>query len=81
MEGLDCLNNLQELFLDKNHITILEGLDNLESLIILFLEKNFISEYRLSLTEHLKNLNFIFLNENPLTPESRKNYSKKTRFP
>jgi len=81
MEGLHHLIKLQELFLDKNYISKLEGLENLESLIILFLESNNISEFRIADIEHLKNLNFIFLNENPLTPESKKQYAKKTRFP
>jgi len=81
IEGLDHLIKLQELFLDKNYITKLEGLENLESLIILFLESNNIIEFRMADIEHLNNLNFIFLNENPLTPESKKHYAKKTRFP
>jgi len=81
IEGLDHLIKLQELFLDKNRITKLEGIENLESLIILFLENNYISEFRMGDIEHLKNLNFIFLNENPLSPESKKQYAKKTRFP
>lgn len=81
IRGLDHLIKLQELFLDKNRITKLEGIENLESLIILFLENNYISEFRIGDIEHLKNLNFIFLNENPLSPESKKQYARKTRFP
>lgn len=81
IKGLDHLIKLQELFLDKNRITKLEGIENLESLIILFLENNYISEFRIGDIEHLKNLNFIFLNENPLSSESKKQYAKKTRFP
>jgi len=81
IEGLDNLSKLQELFLDKNKISIIEGLNDLSSLIILFLEKNNISEFKINQIEHLKNLNFIFLNDNPLTPDSREAYLKKTRFP
>ncbi len=81
IEGLDNLINLQELFLDKNNITKIEGLENLNSLIILFLERNDIKSFDLKDIELLKNLNFIFLNENPLDIESKRNYEKRTRFP
>jgi len=81
IEGLDYLINLQELFLDKNHINKIEGLKNLKSLIILFLERNDITNFDLKDIEHLKNLNFIFLNDNPLDSESKENYEKRTRFP
>ncbi|TFG15754.1 MAG: leucine-rich repeat domain-containing protein [Promethearchaeota archaeon] len=73
--------NLQELFLDKNQITKIEGLKNLKSLIILFLERNRITNFDLKDIKHLKNLNFIFLNDNPLDSESKENYEKRTRFP
>jgi len=81
IESLGCLINLQELFLDKNQITKIEGLKNLKSLIILFLERNRITNFDLKDIEHLKNLNFIFLNDNPLDSESKENYEKRTRFP
>ncbi len=81
IEGLDNLINLQELFLDKNQITKIEGLKNLKSLIILFLERNQINNFDLNDIEDLKNLNFIFLNENPLDVKSKENYEKRTRFP
>ncbi len=80
-DGLENLKNLQELFIDKNHIKQMEGINNLESLIILFLENNDIKDFKLSYIDNLKNLNFIFLNENPLTPESWEIYQKRTRFP
>ncbi|TKJ27786.1 MAG: hypothetical protein CEE42_01010 [Promethearchaeota archaeon Loki_b31] len=79
--GLDNLTNLQELFIDKNRIKGLEGISNLKGLIILFLENNHIKEFNMSYVANLKNLNFIFLNENPLTPESWEIYQKRTRFP
>jgi len=80
-QGLDNLSKLQELYIDKNKIKKIEGLNGLKSLIILFLESNKISDFKFNHIEHLKNLNFIFLNDNPLTPESREYYLKKTRFP
>jgi Leucine-rich repeat (LRR) protein len=81
IEGLDNLINLQELFLDKNQINKIEGLNNLKSLIILFLERNNITNFDLKDIEHLENLNFIFLNENPLDIESKEKYETQTRFP
>jgi Leucine-rich repeat (LRR) protein len=81
LSGLNNLSNLQELFIDKNRIKGLEGITNLKSLIILFLENNHIKEFNMSYVANLKNLNFIFLNENPLTPESWEIYQKRTRFP
>jgi len=81
LAGLDTLQNLQELFVDKNCLTNLEGIGNLKSLIILFLENNEIKEFKLSFIEGLKNLNFIFLNQNPLNPESWDLYQKRTRYP
>jgi len=80
-DGLENLKNLQELFIDKNHVKQMEGINNLESLIILFLENNDIKDFKLSHIDNLKNLNFIFLNQNPLTPESWEVYQKRTRFP
>ena len=80
-DGLENLKKLQELFIDKNHIKQMEGINNLECLIILFLENNDIKDFKLSYIDNLKSLNFIFLNENPLTPESWEIYQKRTRFP
>ncbi len=80
-DGLENLKNLQELFIDKNRIKQMEGINNLEGLIILFLENNDVKDFKLSYIDNLKNLNFIFLNQNPLTPESWEVYQKRTRFP
>jgi hypothetical protein len=81
LSGLDTLQNLQELFVDKNHVKNLEGIRYLKSLIILFLENNDIKEFKLSFIDKLVNLNFIFLNQNPLNPESWDLYQKRTRYP
>ncbi|MEJ2250970.1 MAG: leucine-rich repeat domain-containing protein [Candidatus Lokiarchaeota archaeon] len=81
LEGLEHLTKLQELFLDNNEIKILKGLDNLKNLIILFLKSNKIEKFNRKLIEPLTNLNFIFLNDNPLTPESKLCYNKRTRYP
>ena len=81
MDGLDNLINLQELFLDKNQINKIEGLNNLKNLIILFLERNNITNFDLKDIDPLENLNFIFLNENPLDIESKEKYETRTRFP
>lgn len=81
INGLDNQVNLQELFLDRNLVKRIEGLETLRSLIILFLERNQIESFKPDDIRHLGNLNFIFLNENPLNAESRKFYDKKTRFP
>lgn len=81
ISGLESQVNLQELFLDRNLVKKIEGLENLRSLIILFLERNEIESFKPDDIRHLGNLNFIFLNENPLNAESRKFYDKKTRFP
>ena len=58
-----------------------KGVKNLKSLIILFLERNNIMNFNLKDIEDLRNLNFIFLNDNPLDSESKENYEKRTRFP
>lgn len=81
ISGLEHQLHLQELFLDRNQVKRIEGVHNLGSLIILFLEKNQIECFKLEDIQHLKSLNFIFLNENPLNLESRALYLKKTRFP
>ncbi|MFX0011399.1 MAG: hypothetical protein ACFE9R_13885, partial [Candidatus Hermodarchaeota archaeon] len=59
----------------------MKGIENLKSLIILFLEQNHIEEFNMSFIENMTNLHFIFLNENPLNPESRDLYQRKTRYP
>lgn len=81
LSGLDTLQNLQELFVDKNHVKNMEKIGNLKSLIILFLENNDIEVFKMSYLESLTNLNFIFLNQNPLNPESWDLYQKRTRYP
>jgi len=81
IEGLDSLMHLQELFLDRNYIEKFEGLKELKGLIILFLDNNNIKEFTIDQIQNLQNLNFIFLNENPLSPESRKAYQNKCKFP
>jgi len=81
IQGLSNLKKLQELFLDKNQIKSLEGIDGLISLIILFLENNQISEFQLKQIESLRNLNFLFLNENPLNAKSTELYKKLSRLP
>ena len=80
IEGLENLRKLQELFLDRNYIKKIEGIDRLEKLIILFLESNEISEFDNKSMENLNNLNFLFLNENPLTPQSWICYKKWSRL-
>lgn len=81
LEGLQNLIELQELYLDNNNIIKVEHLDNLQSLIILHLGRNNISEFRKESIENLHNLNFIFLNENPLDPKALQDYHKRLRFP
>ena len=81
LNGLETLLNLQELFVDNNRIKNLEGIRNLKRLIILFLENNNIKDFKLSHIDSLTNLNFIFLNQNPLTPESWDLYQNRTRYP
>lgn len=81
LEGLQDLLELQELYLDNNKITKLEQLDSLQNLIMLHLGRNNISEFRKESIENLHNLNFIFLNENPLDPKALKDYHKRLKFP
>ncbi len=79
IEGVNKLVKLQGLFLDNNQIEKIENLENLNDLITLFLKDNNISEYR---KLKLPSLRYLFLNENPLTPESRRIYNENTpRFP
>ncbi|MFX1478346.1 MAG: leucine-rich repeat domain-containing protein [Promethearchaeota archaeon] len=81
LEGLQNLVELQELYLDNNSIEKLEGLEGLNNLIILHVGRNAIKEFSNESVEHLKNLNFIFLNENPLNQKSFSEYQKRVKFP
>ncbi len=81
IEGLNELTNLQELYLDNNNIQKIEGLENLASLIMLHLGRNKISNYRNENVEDLKNLNFLFLNENPLDQKSWEQFKKRFKYP
>lgn len=81
IEGLQNLRELQELYLDNNEIKRVENLDKLQSLIMLHLGRNSITEFRRESVEDLKNLNFIFLNENPLDQNSLEEYHKRLKFP
>ncbi|MFW9940136.1 MAG: leucine-rich repeat protein [Candidatus Thorarchaeota archaeon] len=81
LEGLNKLGELQELYLDNNLIQKIEGLEGLNHLIMLHIGRNRIVEFKKESVDHLKNLNFIFLNENPLNQKSFVEYQKKIRFP
>ncbi len=81
IEGLQNLRELQEIYLDNNNIKEVDNLDYLCSLIMLHLGRNNISEFRRESIENLKNLNFIFLNENPLDQKSLEEYHKRLKFP
>jgi len=81
LDGLQNLLELQELYLDNNNLKKVENLDRLQSLIMLHLGRNDISEFRRESIENLKNLNFIFLNENPLDQKSTEEYHKRLKFP
>jgi Leucine-rich repeat (LRR) protein len=81
IEGLQNLIKLQELYLDNNALKKVENLEKLQSLIMLHLGRNDISEFRRESVEDLKNLNFIFLNENPLDQKSLEEYHKRLKFP
>jgi hypothetical protein len=81
LSGLDKLGELQELYLDNNFIKKFEGLEGLTSLIILHIGRNRIEEFRREFISPLKNLNFIFLNENPLNQKSSLEYQKRIKFP
>jgi hypothetical protein len=81
IEGLETLQKLQELFLDNNQIEEISGLEKLRQLIILFLKSNKIRHFSKEMIEELHNLNFIFLNDNPLTPESKIYYNRRSRYP
>ena len=81
LSGLDNLVELQELYLDNNLIRKFEGLEGLTSLIILHIGRNKIEEFKMEYIAHLRNLNFIFLNENPLDQKSSLEYQKRIKFP
>jgi len=81
ISGLDSLVELQELYLDNNNIKQLEGLNKLKSLIMVHLGRNKITKYRKEQVENLNNLNFLFLNENPLDEESLRQLKKRFKFP
>jgi len=82
IEGLENQLKLNTLYLDDNNIKKLEGINNLKNLNQLYLVNNQISKYRNKDVEDLEKLYYIFLNGNPLTPESWLCYKKKmTRFP
>jgi Leucine-rich repeat (LRR) protein len=81
LEGLQDLLGLQELYLDNNHIEKLVGLDYLSKLIILHIGRNKISKFRSELIKNLTNLNFLYLNENPLDQQSWEHYHKRFKFP
>jgi internalin A len=81
LEGLQNLLNIQELYLDNNDIERLEGLNYLSKLIILHIGRNKISKFRIEDIKPLNNLNFLFLNENPLDQQSWEHYKKRFRFP
>ena len=81
LEGLQSLQGLQELYLDNNNIEKLEGLDYLRKLIILHIGRNNILKFRSEFVKNLTNLNFLYLNENPLDQESWEHYQKRFKFP
>ena len=81
LEGLQKLVEMQELYIDNNLIKTVEGLEGLNNLIILHIGTNKIVEFRKESVLHLKNLNFLFLNENPLNQKSFIEYQKRIRFP
>ncbi|MFX1524397.1 MAG: leucine-rich repeat protein [Promethearchaeota archaeon] len=81
LEGLENLPELQELYLDDNSIEKLDGLDYLKNLIILHIGRNKITQFRSDDIKNQTNLNFLFLNENPLDQQSWEHYSKRFRFP
>ncbi|MHA1883985.1 MAG: leucine-rich repeat domain-containing protein [Promethearchaeota archaeon] len=81
LEAMENLTELQELYLDNNNIESLEGLDPLKKLIILHIGRNQITMFRSEHLINLSNLNFLFLNENPLDKQSWICYKKRFRFP
>ncbi|MHA1985918.1 MAG: leucine-rich repeat protein [Promethearchaeota archaeon] len=81
LEGLQTLLELQELYLDNNNIEKLEDLDYLSKLIILHIGRNKILKFRSEYIKNLANLNFLYLNENPLDQQSWEQYKKRFKFP
>ncbi len=78
-EGLNSLSKLRELFLDNNNISTLTNIRALQKLAILSLNNNKISRFTNSEKEILKEINFVFLNANPLNQNSRLWYQKKIK--
>lgn len=81
LDGLQKLVELQELYLDNNLIKKFEGLEGLNNLIMLHIGRNEIEEFRWEFVIQLKNLNFLYLNENPLNQKSVMEYQKRIKFP
>ncbi len=81
MEGMQNLKKLQELYLDNNNISKIEGLEGVTKLIMLHIGRNKISEFRDRQIKNQNNLNFLFLNENPLDQQSWEHYKKRFKFP
>ncbi|MHA1914971.1 MAG: leucine-rich repeat protein [Promethearchaeota archaeon] len=81
LEAMESLTELQELYLDNNNVESLKGLDPLGKLIILHIGRNKITKFRSEYIKNLSNLNFLFLNENPLDHQSWDHYKKRFRFP
>jgi len=81
LEAMENLTELQELYLDNNNIESLEGLEPLKKLIIVHIGRNRITQFREEHINNLPNLNFLFLNENPLDKQSWDHYKKRFRFP
>jgi len=81
IEGLDNLRELKELYLNYNSINEIQGIKFLKNLIVLLLDNNNIRDFYYSDLDTLNSLNFLSLNNNPLSLESRLTYYKKTRQP
>ena len=79
---------LSFIYLDKgefkNGKTVAEEIikeSKLKNLIIFHIGRNNISKFRNESIKNLTNLNFLFLNENPLDAKSWDQYKKRFRFP
>jgi Leucine-rich repeat (LRR) protein len=81
IKGLDNLRELKELYLNYNLINEIQGIKFLKNLIVLLLDNNNITHFYRNDLDPLTSLNFLSLNNNPLTSESRLSYYKKTRLP
>ncbi|MFW9970221.1 MAG: hypothetical protein ACFFDF_08480 [Candidatus Odinarchaeota archaeon] len=68
-------------YIHELHGNVQIGNTALQHLIMLHLGRNSITEFRRESVEDLKNLNFIFLNENPLDQKSLDEYHKRLKFP